>query len=47
MFWRTENKIQPKKNFRLEIEDYYNGVSNNEIPKEQKTEIMGKLTEKI
>ena len=47
MFWRTENKIEPKKNFYLEIEEYYNGVSNNEIPKELLTEIIEKVTDKI
>lgn len=47
MFWRTENKIEPKKNFHLEIEEYYNGVSNNEIPKELLTEIIEKVTDKI
>lgn len=47
MFWRTENKIEPKKNFYLKIEEYYNGVSNNEIPKELLTEIIEKVTDKI
>lgn len=47
MFWRTENKIEPKKNFHLEIEEYFNGVSNNEIPKELLTEIIEKVTDKI
>ncbi|MEY2670650.1 MAG: hypothetical protein RLZZ577_966 [Bacteroidota bacterium] len=47
MFCRTENKIEPKKNFHLEIEQYYNGVSNNEIPKELLIEIIEKVTDKI
>ncbi|WP_432670314.1 hypothetical protein [Flavobacterium sp. SM2513] len=47
MFWRTENKIEPKKNFHLEIEEYYNKVSNNEIPKELLAEIIEKVTDKI
>lgn len=47
MFWRTANKIEPKKNFHLEIEEYYNGVSNNEIPKELLSEIIEKVTDKI
>jgi hypothetical protein len=47
MFWRTENKIEPKKNFHLQIEEYYNEVSNNEIPKELLTEIIEKVTDEI
>lgn len=47
MFWRTENKIEPKKSFHLEIEQYYNGVSNNEIPKEVLIEIIEKVTDNI
>lgn len=47
MFWRTENKIEPKKNFHLEIEEYYNGVSNNKIPKELLTEIIEKVTAQV
>ncbi len=47
MFWRTENRIEPKKSFHFEIEQYYNVVSNNEIPKELLTEIIEKVTDKI
>ena len=47
IFWRTENKIEPKKNFHLEIEEYYNGVSNNKIPKELLTEIIEKVTAQV
>ena len=31
MFLRTENKIEPKKSFHLEIEQHFNGISNNVV----------------
>ncbi|WP_418501318.1 hypothetical protein [Flagellimonas sp.] len=46
-FWKTENSIEPKKNFYTEIEEYYTGISNNRIPTELLTEIIAKVTEKI
>ena len=46
-FWKTENSIEPKKNFYTEIEEYYTGISNNRIPTELLTEIIAKATEKI
>ncbi|MNJ85259.1 hypothetical protein D3C87_27280 [compost metagenome] len=44
---KTENKIESKEVFRIEIENYYNGISNNKIPKELLTEIIEKVTDKI
>jgi len=47
MFCKTENSIEPKKNFRLEIEKYYNGISNNRIPEELLNEIIVIVTDQI
>lgn len=47
MFWKTENSIEPKKNFRLEIAKYYNGISNNRIPEELLNGIIEKVTDQI
>ena len=46
-FWKTENSIEPKKNFYAEIEEYYNGISNDRIPTELLTDIIEKVTDKI
>jgi SOS response regulatory protein OraA/RecX len=46
-FWRTENSIEPRNNFRLEIEEYYNKLSNNRIPEELLNEIIEKVTDMI
>jgi hypothetical protein len=46
-FWKTENSIEPKKNFYTEIEGYYAGVSKNEIPTELLTEINEKVTDQV
>ena len=46
-FWKTENSIEPKKNFYAEIEEYYTGISNDRIPTELLTDIIGKVTDKI
>ena len=46
-FWKTENSIEPKKNFYAEIEEYYVGLSKNRIPTELLTEIIAKVTNKI
>jgi hypothetical protein len=46
-FWKTENSIEPKKNFYAEIEEYYVGIAKNEIPTELLTEIKEKVTDKI
>lgn len=46
-FWKTENSLEPKKNFHSEIEEYYSGISNNTIPIELLTEIIEKVTDKI
>ncbi|MBC7847658.1 MAG: hypothetical protein H7Y10_14350 [Flavobacterium sp.] len=47
MFWKNENSIEPKKNFRLEIEKYYYGISNNRIPEELLNGIIEKVTDQI
>ncbi len=46
-FWKTENSIEPKKNFQAEIEEYYSEISNKSIPIELLTEIIEKVTDKI
>ncbi len=46
-FWKTENSIEPKKNFYAEIEEYYTGISDNTIPIELLAEIIEKVTDKI
>lgn len=46
-FWKTENSIEPKKNFYAEIEEYYTGISNDRISTELLTEIIKKVTDKI
>jgi len=46
-FWKTENNIEPKKNFYTEIEKYYVEVSKNAIPTELLAEIIEKVTDKI
>lgn len=46
-FWRTENSIEPKNNFRLVIEEYYSKLSNNRIPEELLIEIIEKVTDMI
>ena len=46
-FLKTENSIEPKKNFYAEIEEYYVGIAKNEIPTELLTEIKEKVTDKI
>lgn len=47
IFWKTENSIEPKKNFYAEIEEYYVGLSKNRVPTELLTEIIAKVTNKI
>lgn len=46
-FWKTNNSIEPKKNFHAKIEEYYSGISNNAIPIKLLTEIIEKVTDKI
>ena len=46
-FWKTDNNIEPKKNFHAKIEEYYSGISNNAIPIKLLTEIIEKVTDKI
>ena len=46
-FWKTENSIEPKKNFYAEIDEYYTGISNDRIPTELLTDIIEKVTDKI
>tara|TARA_R110002051_G_C8582575_1_gene477512 strand:- start:485 stop:856 length:372 start_codon:yes stop_codon:yes gene_type:complete len=46
-FWKTENSIEPKKDFYAEIEEYYTGISNERISTELLTEIIEKVTDEI
>jgi hypothetical protein len=45
-FWKTENSIESKKNFRAEIEKYYTEISNGQIPNDILNEIIGMVTDK-
>ena len=45
-FWKIENSIEPKKNFRAEIEKYYAEVSNGQISNDILNEIIGMVTDK-
>ncbi len=47
LFWKTKNRIKPKRNFYSKIKEYYIGVSNNQIPKELLNEIISKVTDRI
>ena len=47
MFLKPENNIEPKENFYLEIEEYYDGVSNNRIPEDLLTEIVEEIRNNI
>ena len=47
LFWKTENKIEPKKDFYSKIREYFVGLSDNEIPTEVLNEIILKVTEQI
>ncbi|SEM31817.1 hypothetical protein SAMN04488008_1161 [Maribacter orientalis] len=47
LFWKTENKIEPKKDFYSKIKEYYIGLSDNQIPNELLDEIILKVTDQI
>ncbi len=46
-FWKTENRIEPKRGFYSKIEEYYVGLSDNRIPTELLNEIISKVTDLI
>jgi hypothetical protein len=43
----TKNSIESRENFRLEIEGYFNKLSNNRIPESLLNEIIEKVSDKI
>ncbi len=47
LFWKTENRIEPKQEFYSKIREYYIGIAENQIPLELLNEIILKVTERI
>ncbi len=47
LFWKTENKIETKKEFYSKIEEYYVGLSDKQIPTDLLYEIISKVTDQI
>jgi hypothetical protein len=47
LFWKTENRIEPKREFYSKIEKYYTGIAKNQIPMELLNEIILKVTDSI
>lgn len=47
LFWKTENKIEPKKVFNSKIREYYVKLSDNQIPSELLKKVISKVTEQI
>ena len=47
LFWKTENRIEPKREFYSKIEEYYIGIADNQIPMELLNEIISKVTDRI
>ena len=47
LFWKTENKIEPKREFYSKIEEYYVGLADKLIPTDLLNEIISKVTDQI
>ena len=47
LFWKTENKIEPKREFYSKIEEYYVGLADKQIPTDLLYEIISKVTDQI
>ncbi|PRX54614.1 hypothetical protein [Flagellimonas meridianipacifica] len=47
LFWKTENKIEPKREFYSKIEEYYVGIADEHIPTDLLYEIISKVTDHI
>ena len=47
LFWKTKNRIEPRKEFYSKIKEYYARLSDNQIPIELLNEIISKVTEEI
>lgn len=47
LFWKTANRIEPKREFYSKIKEYYIGISKNRIPTELLNEIILKVTDRI
>ena len=46
-FWKTVNRIEPKRNFYSEIENYYVELSKKKIPTDLLNGIISKVTNEI
>lgn len=47
LFWKTENRIEPKREFYSKIKEYYIGIADNQIPMELLNEIISIVTDRI
>jgi len=47
LFWKTNNRIEPKREFYSKIKEYYIGIADNQIPMELLNEIILKVTDRI
>ena len=47
VFWKTENKIEPKRNFYSEIKKYFVGLTDDQIPSELLHKIISLVTEEV
>ena len=47
LFWKTKNRIEPKREFYSKIKEYYIGIVDNQIPTELLNEIISKVTDRI
>ena len=47
LFWKTENKIEPRLDFYSKIKEYYFEISDNQIPTELLNNIISKVTDEI
>jgi|GEM_PF-3554889 len=47
LFWKTKNKIEPKRDFYSKIKEYYVGLTDNQISTELLNEIISKVTDQI
>ncbi|PKB43057.1 hypothetical protein AX016_1240 [Cellulophaga sp. RHA19] len=47
LFWKTKNRIEPKREFYSKIKEYYIGIADNQIPMKLLNEIISKVTDRI
>ena len=43
-FWKSDNQLEPKRNFHNKIEKFYNDLASNKIPSDLLTELIDKIT---